>query len=85
MRREQEDALALRVRNALHQTSGGAARGSIASLQLSGVLCACHFRSTEGTLGAFSTANPIPLCLPHARGCDLKETWDMSEVQNEIS
>jgi hypothetical protein len=34
---------------------------------------------------AFSTANPIPLCLPHARGCDLKETWDMSEVQNEIS
>ena len=73
------------VRNELPKASAStAARGSIDRDNCERV----HSRrlcTTERAIGALEKANPVSLCVPDARKCHVKETRDVSEVQDELS
>jgi hypothetical protein len=40
--------------------------------------------TTERAIGALEKTNPVKLCVPYARECHVKATWDVSKVQDEV-
>jgi len=72
------------VRNELPKASAStAARGSIDRNNCERVHSR-RLRTTERAIGPLERSNPVSLCVPDARKCHVKETRDLSEVQDEV-